>query len=248
VVRAQVDGRPVEVCDSATVLDAARAAAIEVPTLCHDDRLTPSGNCRVCLVRANGMVVAACVTPVTAGMSIETNVPAVAEQVRLVVELTAERLPEAALGKPTEFAALCQGVGVDSSVFSADGRGLGRDDSHPYFALDRDLCIACGRCVRMCDEVRGTFALTLVGRGADTVVAPGRGGPGSSRHASAVAAAWIPAPPAHSPNVPARLRTRPVRPAATAASAVRWMSTPQRTTSHRPHRLMTVVSIADMPV
>ncbi|HEX5566205.1 MAG TPA: molybdopterin-dependent oxidoreductase, partial [Streptomyces sp.] len=61
---------------------------------------------------------------------------------------------------------------------AARGAGdRGRDDSHPYVHLDRDLCIACGRCVRMCSEVQGAFAHTLTGRGADTVVAPGTGGP-----------------------------------------------------------------------
>ena len=73
-----------------------------------------------------------------------------------------------------------------------------RDDSHPYVHLDRDLCIACGRCVRMCAEVQGTFALTLAGRGADTVVAPGTGGPGPSRPAWPAAAASTPARPARS--------------------------------------------------
>ncbi|MGO4429669.1 4Fe-4S binding protein, partial [Streptomyces sp. MCAF7] len=65
------------------------------------------------------------------------------------------------------------GIGPEAAR-GAGGRG--GDDSHPYVHLDRDLCIACGRCVRMCAEVQGTFALTLVGRGADTVVAPGTGG------------------------------------------------------------------------
>jgi formate dehydrogenase alpha subunit len=59
---------------------------------------------------------------------------------------------------------------------AAGAGGLARDDSHPYVRLDPDLCIACGRCVQMCSEVQGTFALTLVGRGASTVVAPGSGG------------------------------------------------------------------------
>jgi formate dehydrogenase major subunit len=167
-----VDGRPVTVPDGVSVLDAATAAGAHVPTLCHDDRLSPVGECRVCLVWADGAVVAACTTPATAAMTVRTDDPAVADHVRLVVELTAEQLP--AVGPRTEFAALCERFGVPPGA--AAGRGLGRDDSHPYFVLDRDLCIACGRCVRMCDEVQGTFALTLAGRGAATVVAAGTGG------------------------------------------------------------------------
>lgn len=169
-----VDGRTVRVPPGAPVLEAVRAAGADVPTLCHDDRLTPAGVCRTCLVRADGAVVAACATPATAGMEVTTTDPEVTEHVTLVLELLAERLPAASLDLPTELAAACERFGVGSDLFGI-GRGLGRDESHPYFTLDRDLCISCGRCVRMCDEVQGTFALTLAGRGADTVVAPGGG-------------------------------------------------------------------------
>jgi len=170
-----VDGRPVRVPEGAHILDATRAAGVDVPTLCQDDRLSPGGVCRTCLVRADGAVVAACVTPATAGMEITTTDAELRSQVSLVLELMTERLPARALDRPSELAALCGRFEVGSDLFGR-GRGLGRDESHPYFTLDRDLCISCGRCVRMCDEVQGTFALTLAGRGADTVVAPGGGG------------------------------------------------------------------------
>jgi len=171
-----VDGRPLEVPEGASILDATRLAGADVPTLCHDDRLSPAGVCRVCLVRADGALVAACVTPAAAGSQVTTTDPEVSAQVGLVLELTAERLPASALGRESELTALCERFGIGEDLFGG-GRGLGTDESHPYFSLDRDLCISCGRCVRMCDEVQGTFALTLTGRGADTVVAPGTGGP-----------------------------------------------------------------------
>jgi formate dehydrogenase major subunit len=171
-----VDGGRVEVPDGSPVLAAIRGAGGDIPTLCHDDRLSDSGVCRICLVRADGAVVAACTTPATEGMEVSTSDPSVADEVGYVVQLTAERLPARALDRPSEFAELCRRVDVGVDAFRRDGRGLGRDDSHPYIALDRDLCISCGRCVRMCDEVQGTFALTLSGRGAETVVAPGEGG------------------------------------------------------------------------
>lgn len=170
----RVDDCDVEVPDGCSVLDATRLTAAAVPTLCHDDRVGSAGVCRACLVVADGAVVAACTTPATAGMEVRTDDPDVAAQVRLVLELTAERLPATALDRPSELTALCERFGIGPAAFGG-ARGLGRDESHPYFALDRDLCIACGRCVQMCDEVQGTFALTLAGRGADTVVAPGGG-------------------------------------------------------------------------
>ena len=170
-----VDGHPIEVPEGAHVLDATRTAGTDVPTLCHDDRVSPAGVCRACLVRADGEVVAACVTPAVAGMVVTTTDSEVTSQVSLVLGLMAERLPVRALDRPSELTALCERFGVGSEAFGG-GRGLDRDESHPYFTLDRDLCISCGRCVRMCDEVQGSFALTLAGRGADTVVAPGHGG------------------------------------------------------------------------
>jgi len=72
-----VDGRTVEVPESAHVLDATRAAGVDVPTLCHDDRVGPAGVCRACLVRADGAVVAACTTPAGAGMQVTTTDPEV---------------------------------------------------------------------------------------------------------------------------------------------------------------------------
>ncbi|WP_236652087.1 2Fe-2S iron-sulfur cluster-binding protein [Streptacidiphilus neutrinimicus] len=172
----RVDGQPVAVRDDATLLDAVRAVGVDLPTLCHDDRLTPAGSCRTCLVRVNGGVTAACVTPATEDDAVET---ADTELLRLrhdAVELIASALPQRALdGVESELSSLC--ARLDIPPATAQGASeRGRDDSHPYVHLDRDLCIACGRCVRMCAEVQGAFALTLVGRGADTVVAPGTGG------------------------------------------------------------------------
>jgi formate dehydrogenase major subunit len=172
----EVDGRAVVVAEGATVLDAIRAAGAAVPTLCHDDRLSPTGACRVCLVSAGARVVASCVTPAAEGDRIRTDDPRARAAARNTLELLVSALPERALDRESELVTACEFVGVERDRFAGERRDGARDDSHPYVKLDDSLCIACGRCVRMCDEVQGTFALALVGRGFETVVAPGSGG------------------------------------------------------------------------
>jgi formate dehydrogenase alpha subunit len=177
-----VDGRSVEIAPGATVLEAVRAAGGDVPTLCFDERISPAGACRVCLVDAGDGrgPVPACTTEAADGMSIRTDDPAATAAARGVLELLVSSLPARALALPAERSELvrvCERLGVTGDRFGGEVLGRGRDDSHPYVKLDRDLCIACGRCVRMCDELQGTFALELVERGFATVVAPGSGGP-----------------------------------------------------------------------
>jgi formate dehydrogenase major subunit len=173
-----VDEVPVEVPADATLLDAVRAAGKSVPTLCHDDRLTPAGSCRVCLVDADGNgPVAACSTPVRAGIRIGLAAGESWRQDALAAVVAG--LPARALDVPadrSELVRLCEQLDIapESLPLLASSRGV--DHSHPYVKLDKDLCIACGRCVRACSEIQGTFALTLAGRGSDTVVAPGTGG------------------------------------------------------------------------
>ncbi|MCM2579747.1 formate dehydrogenase subunit alpha [Streptomyces meridianus] len=175
-MRLEVDGRPVDVAEGSSLLAAVEAAGVRLPTLCHDDRLTPSGSCRTCLVRADGRVAAACVTPATAGGTVETGGEDIAALRRDAVEIIVSALPPGAVdGTGSELARLCASLDIRPGT-AAGTPGRGRDTSHPFVHLDADLCIACGRCVRMCSEVQGTFALTLTGRGADTVVAPGTGG------------------------------------------------------------------------
>ena len=176
-MKVEVNGRPVEVPAGARLLDAVRAANVEVPTLCHDDRLSPSGSCRLCLVHAHGRSVAACTTPAADGDRIRTDDPATLAAVEGTLALIVSQLPERALEVGSELARVCAAFGIGPAGFGGRPAGREPDGSHPYVKLDADLCIACGRCVRMCDEVQGTFALELVGRGLDTVVAAGTGGP-----------------------------------------------------------------------
>lgn len=175
-MRVEIDGLEVDVPDGATVLEAARAAGTAIPTLCFDARQDPFGACRVCLVGAEGAPgpIPACTTPCREGMRIDTTDPIARRVAVAVVELVLSELPEAP-APHTELAAVAQQLGVGEprwpgAVHQPKPRP---EERHPYLTLQQELCISCGRCVRACDEVQGTFALTAIGRGFNATVTAG---------------------------------------------------------------------------
>ena len=178
LVRLVIDGREVVASDRATILDVARREKIEIPTLCYDPRLAAFGACRVCLVGVQGArgPVAACTTPVREGMVVDTRDEAATRVARGVVELVLSDYPEEALareGERNELRSVAAHFGLTGSRYQGERHAYTRDDRHPYIKLDLNECIVCGRCVRACDEVQGTFALAYAGRGFGTRIVAG---------------------------------------------------------------------------
>ena len=171
--RVTVDGRSVETAGS-TILDAVRAAGADVPTICQHDRLSNSGACRMCLVRieGKGAPVAACVTPLADGMTIVTDDPVLDNARRFVLEMTAHRYPGAAVEHDPKaaFHQMLTRYAVSTNGHVPDPALV--DDSHPYLHVDMNQCIACMRCVRVCDEVQGESVWKVANRGAQTWVHP----------------------------------------------------------------------------
>jgi formate dehydrogenase major subunit len=163
----------------ATVLDALRLMNIEVPTLCHDERLKPYGGCRLCIVAVKGheRPVAACNTPVADGMEIETQTPELEELRRTQLALLARCYPaedvERFPGKP--FHRWLKIYGLERECRSDAGAKSGFDASHPYIQVDMSRCIQCYRCVRICEELQGQFVWKVWSRGDRTRILPDSG-------------------------------------------------------------------------
>ncbi len=144
-----IDGRTVRTPAGTTLLEAARGANIYIPTLCHNEELTPYGACRLCVVEithgARKRLVASCIYEAAEGLTVETDAPRAINVRKLVMELLLARNPK----HPT-LLKLAAEVGVESSRFEPDVKG----------------CILCGQCVRTCREVVGVSAIGFQGRGA----------------------------------------------------------------------------------
>lgn len=170
-----IDGHPIAMPAGSTALDALRAAGLEVPTVCHDPRLKPSGACRVCLIKVKGQnrPATSCALPLADGMEIEVDTPELREMRRGELELLSQSYPkELIAGLPEKpFHRLLEQEGLHET---ANGRSDPKtiDDSNPYFRFDPSACIECYRCVRICDEVQGSNVWQILDRGMGVRVAP----------------------------------------------------------------------------
>jgi len=183
-VTLSIDGRPVSVLEGTSVMRAAMDAGIQVPKLCATDMVDAFGSCRLCLVEIAGRpgTPASCTTPVAEGMSVSTQTPRLKQLRRGVMELYISDHPldclTCAANGDCELQDMAGAVGLREVRYGYDGANhlkQAKDNSNPYFTFDPAKCILCSRCVRACEEVQGTFALTIEGRGFESKVSPGIG-------------------------------------------------------------------------
>ncbi len=181
-VQVEIDGLPATVEAGTSILRAARESGVDIPKLCATDSLKPFGSCRMCLVEVEGRkgYPASCTTPIEAGMKIRTQTEALAQLRRNVMELYISDHPldclTCAANGDCELQDMAGAVGLREVRYGFEGENhldAGVDASNPYFQFDASKCIVCSRCVRACDEVQGTFALTIQGRGFDSKVSAG---------------------------------------------------------------------------
>ncbi|WP_442593154.1 formate dehydrogenase subunit alpha [Parapusillimonas sp. JC17] len=183
LVRIVLDGHELDVPQGTSVMRAAAEAGVNIPKLCASDNLEAFGSCRLCLVQIEGRrgYPASCTTPVEDGMVVWTETPKLRELRRGVMELYISDHPLDCLTCPAngdcELQDMAGVVGLRNVRYGYDGANHlddAIDDSNPYFTYDPSKCIVCSRCVRACEEVQGTFALTIAGRGFDSRVAAGQ--------------------------------------------------------------------------
>ena len=194
-----INGQASEAPDGSTILSACRSAGIDVPTLCHDDRLTPCAACRLCLVQVKGHhhFTPACSTHVVDRMEVETHTAEIELTRRTLLEMLAAKYPADAVERSPDkqFHLLLKRYSVSAKptvpvaepakngAANADGavaapcpqtksNGRFSDATHPYLHVDMSQCITCFRCVRICDQVQGQFVWHAIGRGADTHIVP----------------------------------------------------------------------------
>ncbi len=177
-----IDGQPITVPLGTSVMRAAKMLETSIPKLCATDSLQSFGSCRLCVVEIDGRkgTPASCTTPVEAGMVVRTQTQKVEKIRKNVMELYISDHPLDCLTCPAngdcELQDMAGVVGLREVRYGYEGKNhlsAPTDSSNPYFNFDESKCIVCSRCVRACDEVQGTFALTIEGRGFDSKVSPG---------------------------------------------------------------------------
>ena len=177
-VNVTIDNVKLQVPANYTVLEAAREAGIYIPTLCFLKDINEIGACRMCVVEVNGArsLQAACVYPVSEGLEVKTNTPAVREARRVTLELILSNHDRSCLtcvrSGNCELQKLSKEMNVEEIRFDGDFKRRPLDAFSPSIVRDPNKCILCRRCVSMCKNVQTVAVIDAVGRGFETIISP----------------------------------------------------------------------------
>jgi bidirectional [NiFe] hydrogenase diaphorase subunit len=175
-VNLKIDGVAVAVAEGTTILKAAKDNGILIPTLCNLEGLTAYAGCRLCLVEVSGTpkLFPACTTPVSSGMDVTTNSERLKEYRKMAVQmLLAERTHICSVcvaNDHCELQAMANQLGVDHVMYERNWSCDEIDSTHDFLVIDRNRCILCTRCIRVCDQIEGVHTLDLMNRGKNSQV------------------------------------------------------------------------------
>jgi bidirectional [NiFe] hydrogenase diaphorase subunit len=175
-INLKINGQDVASKDGDTILKAAKEHGINIPTLCEFDGLTSLGGCRLCLVEVKGSpkLFPACTTPVSNGMEVTTDSDRLKLYRKMALELIlSERIHVCSVcvaNNNCELQDLANKLGVDHVRFERNWESRNVDSTHEFLVFDRNRCILCSRCVKVCDQIEGVHVLDLKMRGKDSEV------------------------------------------------------------------------------
>jgi NADH-quinone oxidoreductase subunit G/NADP-reducing hydrogenase subunit HndD len=180
-VNLTINGIPVRVPAGSTLLQAAETVSIRIPTLCYDKQLTVTGACRLCVVEVAGpngttRLEPACSFPAQEGMVVRTNTRELRDARRTIIELILANHPRACQtcvrNQRCSLQDACREYSIDKIRYEGEKRHHDVDTSSVALTRHPDFCILCGKCVKVCKEVQGVYALDFVKRGFSTTVLP----------------------------------------------------------------------------
>ncbi|MGE4584807.1 MAG: NADH-dependent [FeFe] hydrogenase, group A6 [Sphaerochaeta sp.] len=178
IVHVKINGIPVEVEEGTSVLNAAKKAGVRIPTLCYHDDLKPFGSCGLCIVKQEGSakIIRACAAPVNEGLSVITNDNELFQVRKTILEMILSTHPSSCLScirnGECELQNIAAEFGLREQPFEVRLSDAEPDTSSASIVLDPQKCIKCGRCVQVCQDLQGVFALEFIGRGDGTCMAP----------------------------------------------------------------------------
>ncbi|NLC69429.1 MAG: 2Fe-2S iron-sulfur cluster binding domain-containing protein [Clostridiaceae bacterium] len=178
MVNIKIDGKELQVPENYTILEAARQANISIPTLCYLKGINEIGACRMCIVEVKGSrsFQAACVYPVSEGLEVRTQSPAIREARKVTLELILSNHDRSCLtcvrSRTCELQKLAEELNIKDIRFNGEMQRKPMDDFSPSIVRDPNKCILCRRCVSMCKNIQKVAAIDTVERGFDTIVSP----------------------------------------------------------------------------